>query len=788
MPTLSRLLTAAGLIIACSSSHAENFTVDQFEDAVDANPGDQRCATAAGHCSLRAAVQEANTLAGIDIITLPSGTYSLSLGAAGEDNAAEGDLDITDDLTLQGAGAASTIIDAGMRDRIFDVHRAPDKTTEVSVSGVSLINGALATQGQHGGAVLNTGTLHLTDTLFNANRVSGPESQGGALCNVGGVTTIERVEFRSNQARLNGGALCNLDGGAISITNSRFALNRTEAADGSAHHHGGSIVSFGTLIINDTFLDNTERGANDPADSFYGGALFIANGFASLDRVTITGSTSVLHGGAIHAGSHSSGDDNLSAELMILRSRISDNRITGGSGALTDPQGAGVFITGDSKVYIHDSEISGNDARGSCSVCAVSGGGIYNNMGDLTLNSVRVTGNHAARWGGGIYNGVNQRLAITNSIVTENTAGTGGGGIAAEYSEAGTPTATVDYSLISENVALFGGGLAGSAIVRNSTFWANKVTTEQTGSGFGSAVLIPASFTEASTNLVRNFRTELINVTVANNEARSTGGQLGNALGGTLLLTSTIVAAPNNTVNCVGVMSTSDYNIDSDGSCGLNGDHDQAVDPQVVELADNGGPTASVALDDASPVIASVAGDICPQLDQRLFRRPTEQCDPGAFQHDGRVIDLGAVGFEQATTTIVENTATVAISVLRSGSGEAAATVDYVVRAGAGNTSTSPKLRGTLAWEAADLSAKSINIATTEMGLDSPGDTFTIELYNPVTTTLSSIAATMVSIEINTPTAGNGTGAPSGGGGGGGGPLVWVLFALFGATAARRGR
>src|SRR5207247_9755677 len=100
---------------------AANFTVDSTADAVDARPGDGVCATLAGQCTLRAAVQEANARPGTDSISVPPGTYVLAIPGAGEDASATGDLDITDDLTITGSGAGSTIVDGGHLDRVFHV-------------------------------------------------------------------------------------------------------------------------------------------------------------------------------------------------------------------------------------------------------------------------------------------------------------------------------------------------------------------------------------------------------------------------------------------------------------------------------------------------------------------------------------------------------------------------------------------------------------------------------------------------------------------------------------------
>src|SRR5437762_940078 len=59
--------------------------------------------------SLRAAIIAANANAGPDIVTVPAGTYTLTITGANEDACATGDLDITGALTITGAGAGTTI-------------------------------------------------------------------------------------------------------------------------------------------------------------------------------------------------------------------------------------------------------------------------------------------------------------------------------------------------------------------------------------------------------------------------------------------------------------------------------------------------------------------------------------------------------------------------------------------------------------------------------------------------------------------------------------------------------
>jgi large repetitive protein len=110
-----------GVVIPQDLAHAATFTVNTAADAVDANPGNGTCATAAGNCTLRAAVQEANATAGEDwqTIDLPAGTYTLTITGSGD--AESSDLDILDNLRIHGAGSQSTIIDGNGASRVLEI-------------------------------------------------------------------------------------------------------------------------------------------------------------------------------------------------------------------------------------------------------------------------------------------------------------------------------------------------------------------------------------------------------------------------------------------------------------------------------------------------------------------------------------------------------------------------------------------------------------------------------------------------------------------------------------------
>src|SRR5687767_2367923 len=106
-------LIFSGAAIFTGSAYAASFTVNDTRDLVDVNPGDGLCRTSNSTCTLRAAIQEANALPGADTIQLPAGTYALAIPPLNQNDITTGDLDITDSVTISGAGAALTILDGG---------------------------------------------------------------------------------------------------------------------------------------------------------------------------------------------------------------------------------------------------------------------------------------------------------------------------------------------------------------------------------------------------------------------------------------------------------------------------------------------------------------------------------------------------------------------------------------------------------------------------------------------------------------------------------------------------
>ena len=112
-----------------------SYTVNTFLDAPAVDPSNGDAATAAGTISLRSAIQAADALAVPVTINLPAGTYALSIAPNGIDDASNGDLNVTGDLTIVGAGAGSTTIDAASIDRVLTVQGGSAAINGVTISG-----------------------------------------------------------------------------------------------------------------------------------------------------------------------------------------------------------------------------------------------------------------------------------------------------------------------------------------------------------------------------------------------------------------------------------------------------------------------------------------------------------------------------------------------------------------------------------------------------------------------------------------------------------------------------
>jgi CSLREA domain-containing protein len=141
---------------------ATSFAVNTFGDGQDANRGDGACATSDGRCTLRAAVEETNILAGLDSVSVPSGTYNVDLGP----------ITITDQIDLSGSSAPTTLIQSGPSpqqrgETLFYIN--PPNRTRVLIARVTLRNAG----GTNGGAIrVDNGALEFDQVAIRDCRAT----------------------------------------------------------------------------------------------------------------------------------------------------------------------------------------------------------------------------------------------------------------------------------------------------------------------------------------------------------------------------------------------------------------------------------------------------------------------------------------------------------------------------------------------------------------------------------------------------------------------------------------
>jgi hypothetical protein len=291
---LSFLLpTVLFMFFSAQQTGAADFSVNSIHDVNDLTPGDGLCVAYVSilppyvfpFCTLRAAIEEANSLPGTDRIILPTGTFVLTIPGYGEDSGAKGDLDITDSLIIAGAGKDRTFLDGGGLDRIFDIVE-PDIT--VTLSGMTIINGFMASTAEEGGgAIRNNGSLYLTGVTVAENSVRGTAGtgHGGGILNFF-FCTISTSTVNRNSAEW-GGGIYNGKNASLNVNASTIWANYAAGGSG-VYNEGSGRVRNSTVSGNRTASEYPARG----------GGVWNSGNMAIIQS-TIAGNIAP-HGGGLH--------------------------------------------------------------------------------------------------------------------------------------------------------------------------------------------------------------------------------------------------------------------------------------------------------------------------------------------------------------------------------------------------------------------------------------------------------------------------------------------------------
>ena len=534
----------------------------------------------------------------------------------------------------------SVVLDATGRDVIID-GQGPvqllnvEPSGSLSVTNVTFVNGyheglpgidatagspAIAGKPGRGGAILNVGgRVSLTSCVLSNNRVVGgkgpidptlgPDAipgngEGGAIFNDGGVVVIQDSRILNNtahdgfpaadaasepflyaSARGLGGAIYNRGGGTLTVQGTEFRANSTDADWGRGGSVGGGAlyIEDGSVnIVGGSFVDNWVEALTEITDPDaalrprpgLGGAIYLQAGLLAMEKVLLTNNIARGSQGFRQArpGESKGGALFAQGDCRIIDSTFWGNQALAGGGSSVNPDGHGGAIFNVSNLVVVGCTFVSNVAAGNT-------GGSWGSPGASWPPG------HA--YGGAIYNGGSS--AITNCTLTENVA------------RGGNREGFLSSNTVAGNA--FGGGLyhAGDHLwMVNVTIASNRVVS-------------PSRSGEPAGSIVG------ANLFIAEGMAR---------------LRNSILAGGGTNRNVEGTVIDEGFNMSSDGSPSFSsGTSFNLTDPLLLPLADNGGPTRTMALDSESPAIDVGGQQGAPAVDQRGYARAQAgRTDIGAYE------------------------------------------------------------------------------------------------------------------------------------------------------------
>ncbi len=316
------LLISVFIIVVTSqlpASHAATtFTVNSLLDTPDVAPGNGTCADANGVCTLRAAIQEANSLSGDDTINLSTtGTINLT-----------GPLPILfSNVIINGPGSSLLTVrrDIGGNYRILQT------------SGTSSISGLTITNGR---------------TPDGVTEDVAPF--GGGIWQTGGSLTLRDVVITGNRTG-NGGSM-------------RFGSPNLGGFGG----FGGGIYASGTLTMTDCVISNNTTGNGGSGLQFggsggRGAGIYFAPGTLTMTNVVITGNSTGTGGGPNSGNSGDGGGmwtggdffPSQPTNVILNKVTISDNSTGSGVGIGDTGGGGGIFVF-QGTMSLTDSTVTNN--------------------------------------------------------------------------------------------------------------------------------------------------------------------------------------------------------------------------------------------------------------------------------------------------------------------------------------------------------------------------------------------------------------------------------------------
>ncbi len=426
------------------------------------------------------------------------------------------------------------------------------------------------------------------------------------------------------RAAMNGGSIVTFAcDGTITLSNT-LTINTNTLIDGSGHQitiSGNNSVRVFSVATNVNFTGANLTIANGWSDR--GAGVFNDGGV-----VIVTNCQFIANRAQGAAGGNNSVGQSVSGGALyncgVVRAyncTFASNSAAGGaggpgSGVVPDwshgmPGGAGGHGDGGAIwnlgiLTMAGCLLAGNSASGGAGGLGATGGGVL--PGRPGMNGGQ-GGDGGYGRGGALFN--SGFAALVNNTVALNSGAGGQGGGGGD----GGPPPNSDYHQGSGGSGGAGGSGEGAAIndlnghcyLTNCTLALNGATNGLGGTGgSGWGGLAPSGTNGLAAGSLRTIDARLVNT----------------------------VLSANTPSNCWGALTDAGHNLSSDASCAFtNVGSLNSTDPKLGPLADNGGPTLTMALLPGSPAIDAGDPEAAPSADQRGYVRPAGlAADMGAFE------------------------------------------------------------------------------------------------------------------------------------------------------------
>lgn len=301
---LAAALVAVAVAFTAPVAHAGDFDVNTTKDKLDANPGDGICAAANGKCALRAAVQEANALPGVDNVSLPKGTFELTRPRSDTAGIEEGDLDLTEAVAIVGKSRKKTIIKQTERDRVIRSDATPALIPGAILAGLTVTGGDLREEVHGGGILVEDHSLLIQDAMVRGNTFT----------------------MKSNTVGL-GGGIAALEGSDLTLNHTTVTKNRAIGDFSTASAAGGGLMLhfLASATLTDSRITNNVARTNGFVGTRGGGAYL--QGPTTISGTRISGNRADA-GGGIWANSY--------AGIQATSTTVSGNSAKQGAGLGVD--------------------------------------------------------------------------------------------------------------------------------------------------------------------------------------------------------------------------------------------------------------------------------------------------------------------------------------------------------------------------------------------------------------------------------------------------------------------